>query len=261
MTWQATVLSIMIGGPSDTEQEVNAVRTAISHWNDTHAQDRKIVVLPRHWKTHAAPATGHHPQQIIDKQVASTSDALIAIFKGTPGNAGTIHEIEEFTKAGKTVQIYFQNQREVITDKDADDWKQVLAIKEKFRSVALYGEFKDADDLRSQLTSNIESILKNVTAAPPAQLSQSQPLATLSAKASALLTEAANTGQYIQRIHYIGGARIGSGKSGYEGKDPREIAAWEDAINELESNSFVKPNSDGTMFTVTHDGYTFVDQL
>ena len=153
MSFQATIVSIMLGGPSDTSELIDAIRQAFLDWNATHAERRKIVILPRHWKTHAAPTTGQKAQQVIDKQVVSESDALIAVFKGhrgTPINgqdSGTIHEINEFVATGKVAQIYFQDKVLVATQTDSHNYTQLLAWKNDIKEKALYAEFTDTNDL------------------------------------------------------------------------------------------------------------------
>ena len=111
----ANVYKIMIGAPSDIEEEVSIAMNIIHHWNDINAEKQKTVLLPLHWSISSYPAIGMHPQKAINKQVVSKSDLLICIFGaklGTPTNdyaSGSVEEIEEHLKAGKPVMIFFKN--------------------------------------------------------------------------------------------------------------------------------------------------------
>ncbi len=246
MVFSATVVNVMIGGPADVEDEVNTVRNTIAEWNNAHAARRSVVLLPMHWKTHATPATGGTPQSFIDKQIVAQSDALIAIFKGSVGTAspdgqsGTMHEIDDFVAHGKSVQVYFHGSPTVRSGKDAERAKQLFDFKEEFKTRGLYGEYADAVDLGGKVLRHLELLVG--PAGPP--------------------TGAAASKQHIQSFKFIAGlASIGAGGVGYEGKDPREIAAWEAAVEDLEKGRFVRPNDNRKLFFVTDAGYKFADRV
>ncbi len=267
MVFSATVVNVMIGGPADVEDEVNTVRNTIAEWNNAHAARRSVVLLPMHWKTHATPATGGTPQSFIDKQIVAQSDALIAIFKGSVGTAspdgqsGTMHEIDDFVAHGKSVQVYFHGSPTVRSGKDAERAKQLFDFKEEFKTRGLYGEYADAVDLGGKVLRHLELLVG--PAGPPTGAAAGSPKEVeLSEKASALLTAAAASKQHIQSFKFIAGlASIGAGGVGYEGKDPREIAAWEAAVEELEKGRFVRPNDNRKLFFVTDAGYKFADRV
>ncbi len=115
MSYEATVYNVMIASPSDVVAECGVIRETLSKWNSVHSADKGIVVLPIDWKTHASPAVGDRPQEIINRQVLADADLLVAVFWtriGSPtGKApsGTIEEIREHIAAGKPVMLYFLN--------------------------------------------------------------------------------------------------------------------------------------------------------
>ena len=54
--FQADVYKVMIGAPSDIQEEINIAINAIYHWNHIHAEKQKIMLLPLHWSISAYPA-------------------------------------------------------------------------------------------------------------------------------------------------------------------------------------------------------------
>lgn len=115
MTYQATVINVMIATPSDVAKERQIVRDVLHEWNVVHSSDRRSVLMPLGWETHSAPALGGRPQAIINEQVLRLADLLVAVFwtrLGSPtGRAasGTVEEIQEHLDAGKQVMLYFSS--------------------------------------------------------------------------------------------------------------------------------------------------------
>jgi len=85
----------MVASPSDVSQERVIVRDVIAEWNAVHAKDRKTVLIPLGWETHATPEMGDRPQAIISGQLLKDADLRVAMFwtrKGSPtgvANSGT----------------------------------------------------------------------------------------------------------------------------------------------------------------------------
>ena len=79
-----------------------------------------------------------------------------------------------------------------------------------------------------------------------------------------LLREAAKSwnGQ-IRRLAMQGGTSISTNRRAFpEGRNPKEIARWEYALDELEGVGFVRSTSHKRqMFDVTPPGYRFLDML
>ena len=62
MSFQATVLRVMIASPGDVPEERKAVTEEILRWNNANSFARKLVLLPIKWETHSTPQQGEHPQ-------------------------------------------------------------------------------------------------------------------------------------------------------------------------------------------------------
>ena len=113
MAYDARVFNVMIASPADVTSELEIARNVVHEWNVVHAERSGCVLLPIHWESHAAPLMGGRPQAVINRQVLSNADLLVAVFWtriGSPtGQApsGTVEEIQEHIEADKPVMIYF----------------------------------------------------------------------------------------------------------------------------------------------------------
>jgi len=68
MAFDSRVYRIVIGSPSDVEEERDIAVRVIQEWNDLHSYTRKVVLLPLRWETHTAPDYGTRPQEVINEQ-------------------------------------------------------------------------------------------------------------------------------------------------------------------------------------------------
>jgi hypothetical protein len=113
MTYQATVLRVMIASPGDVPTERRAAREVVTEWNYANSEERGIVLMPVGWDTHSSPAMGGRPQSIINEQVLEKCDLLVAIFRSRIGSStgtavsGTVEEIKEHIGVGRPAMLYF----------------------------------------------------------------------------------------------------------------------------------------------------------
>ncbi len=158
--FQADVYKVMIGAPSDIQEEINIAINAIYHWNHIHAEKQKTMLLPLHWSISAYPAIGQHPQKVINQQVVNKSDLLICIFGaklGTPTNdyvSGSVEEIEEHIKVGKPVMIFFKNILS-LNDIDIEQVSRLREFKNAIGEKALYADYNDIDDFERILSDKL----------------------------------------------------------------------------------------------------------
>lgn len=116
MGFNADVYRILIASPGDVSAERRAIPEVIHAWNDVHAADLGVVLLPVLWESHSAPEMGDRPQAIINRQLVASCDMLIGAFWTRIGShtglaeSGTVEEIEQFRAAGKPVMLYFSSQ-------------------------------------------------------------------------------------------------------------------------------------------------------
>lgn len=80
MTYQATVINVMIASPGDVATERQNIKDVVHDWNVVHGQDRRLVLMPLGWESHASPRMGGRAQAIINEQVLENCDLLVAVF-------------------------------------------------------------------------------------------------------------------------------------------------------------------------------------
>jgi hypothetical protein len=242
----------MVASPSDVPQERVIVRDVIAEWNAIHAKDRKTVLMPLGWETHATPEMGDRPQAIINGQLLKEADLLVAMFWtriGSPtgsAKSGTVEEIEEHISAGKPAMIYFSS---APVRPDSIDERQYSALKEFMESLRARGLFEEYETLAEfrtkfarQLSQKIISHFPTVIEASEAKNSAptlprvaSSPIPTLGDPARELLTEAARDSQgVVMSLQTMQGAHVQTNGRNFVEGGPRSEALWRSAVAELE---------------------------
>lgn len=277
MSYRAKVVKVMIASPSDVAAERQIVRNVLQEWNNTHAEDKNIVLMPVDWESHSAPALGRRPQAIINKQVLADCDLLIAVFwtkVGTPtGKAvsGTVEEIEEHVKAKKPAMVYFSSIPVAPQFVDVEQLTALQEFKRQLRDRGLYAEYESTEAFREKLTRQLAQTVmrhfaskKNDADVEPDRLSHDARLPTLSEQAKIMLIEAAQEiSGTIFKSRTMHGTSIHIGRKNLiDDQNPRIIARWEAALRALCEQGFVEDRGhQGEVFAVTDEGYRIVDRL
>ncbi len=163
--YNAKVYHVMIGAPSDINDEIDIVRDVIYNWNDLNSERERIILLPKHWASSTYPKAGARPQESINKQIVLKSDLLICIFGariGAPTGkelSGSIEEINEHLKAGKDVMVFFKNSGSY--DIDPDQLKKVKDFQNSIKDSVLWVVFKDEDEFRRILPDKLQLFLND----------------------------------------------------------------------------------------------------
>src|SRR5690349_19153802 len=109
MVQPVTAVFVMIASPSDVRDAREAAYTTLARWNETNASTRNVALVPLRWETGAVPMLGGDGQEIINKQLLSRADVVIALFGSRIGAptadsiSGTVAEIERAEGDGKAV--------------------------------------------------------------------------------------------------------------------------------------------------------------
>ncbi|KRW65151.1 hypothetical protein AO735_08560 [Pseudomonas sp. TTU2014-096BSC] len=276
MSYKADVFNVMIASPGDVQAERAQIREVIHEWNAVHSRSRKIVLLPTGWETHSAPEMGAAPQTIINKQILDKCDLLVGVFWTRVGTAtteyasGTVEEIERHVESGRPAMLYFSSQPAALDTVDPDQYKQLRNFKSSCQQRSLYEGYEDLTDFRNKFARQLQIVINGnnmfrvseeaVTSLPVAEST----VPSLSDEAQILLKEAcADSHGFIMHIRYIGGTDIQTnGKNLIASLNPREVAKWEGALNELLELGYVtRRGSKGESYQVTNQGYTFADTL
>ncbi|NMK44801.1 DUF4062 domain-containing protein [Achromobacter sp. Bel] len=278
MSYQATTFNVMIASPGDVASERAIVRDVIYEWNAVHSASRRLVLLPIGWESHSSPEMGEPAQAIINKQVLSKCDLLVGVFWtriGTPTDghlSGTVEEIDKHLAAEKPAMLYFSSQPVALDTVDIDQVQRLKKFKDSCQSRGLYqsydshSDFKDKFYRHLQLKVNehplfrtqVDDELSNEIVGSRTQLP------SLSAEARVLLKEASqDAGGTIIHSRYINGTAIQTnGKNLISLDERREVAKWEDALEQLQSAGLVIARGQkGEVFEITNLGFQVADMI
>jgi hypothetical protein len=278
MSYAATTFNVMIASPGDVASERAIVRDVVYEWNAVNSNTRKVVLLPVGWETHSSPEMGAPAQAIVNQQILDRCDLLVGVFWtriGTPSErhlSGTVEEIEEHISAGKPAMLYFSSQPVVLDTVDMDQVNRLKAFKASCQSRGLYetydshGEFKDKFYRHLQLKANEHAMFQvsGQSSDHHSVIESRTSLPTLSQEARVLLKEASqDRGGTILLARYMGGTALQTnGKNLIPANERREIAKWEQALDELVSNGLVVARGyKGEMFEITNLGYQVADMI
>lgn len=170
MAYNARVFRIFIASPSDVEEEREVIARIIREWNDLNSFDRKVVLLPLRWETHAAPELGKRPQEIINTEIVDQADMAVGVFWtriGTPTGgfeSGTIEEIERLGKAGKIVMCYFSKAKVELEKVDLDQYKSLKEFKKKTYPNGLVENYSNVVEFRDLLAKQLEIKIRTLIA-------------------------------------------------------------------------------------------------
>jgi len=162
MSFRANVLNVMIASPGDVAKERTIVTEEIYRWNNANASIRQLVLLPVKWETHSTPEMGNPPQSIINRQLLSEADIIIAIFGtriGTPTEehvSGTVEEIKKHVAAGKMAKIYFSDVPIAPSVVDAAQYASVRKFREECRNMGLYATFNSTEEFRREFSHHLD---------------------------------------------------------------------------------------------------------
>ncbi|MEZ6933192.1 MULTISPECIES: DUF4062 domain-containing protein [Aeromonas] len=278
MSYTATTFNVMIASPGDVASERAIVRDVIYEWNAINSGVRKIVLLPVGWETHSSPEMGAPAQKIINSQVLKKCDLLVGVFWtriGTPTEnhlSGTVEEIEEHISSDKPVMLYFSSQPVAMDTVDLGQVQRLIEFKQSCQNRGLYegydshAEFKEKFYRHLQLKVNEHQIFQvdDSEAFDDVVVESRTKIPTLSQEARVLLKEASqDRGGAILHVQYLDGTAIQTnGKNLIPSMDRREIAKWENALQQLKEHELVIGRGNrGEVFEITNLGYQVADMI
>ena len=277
MSYNAKVFNIMIASPEDVACERSIFRDVVYEWNAVNSEARNIVLLPGGWESHSSPEMGISPQEIINNQILGRCDILVGVFWTRIGTqttkyvSGTVEEVEEHVQSGKPVMLYFSNQAVRMDTVDKKQIQDLNKFKESCERRSLYASYDKPADFKEKFYRHLqlklnehplfegtthESISKRVNSItkPP----------ELTKEARTLLKEASlDLSGIISYSSYLGGTSIQTnGKNLIGSNEPREIARWEAALEELRNEKLIAGRGNkNQIFNVTDLGYKFADKI
>jgi hypothetical protein len=264
----------MIASPADVEAERRVVREAIYNWNATYAQERKLVLLPLAWESHASPKMGDRAQAIVNNQVLEHCDLLVAVFwtrLGSPtGEApsGTVEEINRHLGSGKSAMLYFSDAPVRLDSVDEAQYQALQLFKKESKQRGLIETYSSQDEFREkfsrQLSQTVLREFESMAPHPQAVEVSTADRPTLSSEAQQLIVECslAKEGLLIC-INTMDGMLLQTNRKQFvERRNPRSEAKWKAAVKELVDYSFLEAQgAKGEVYGMTDSGYQIADQL
>ena len=268
MSYQATVIKVMIASPTDVSSERQAAREIIYEWNAVHSENNQRVLLPLAWETHAAPALGQRPQELINRQVLRGSDLLVAMFWTRLGTdtgvaaSGTVEEIEEHLSAHKPAMIYFSSAPAQI-ESDQRQIRELLSFKESIRRRGLVEQYESVDEFRSKFSRQLAQTV-NEHFLTREQYDGSSNLGDEALHDEAMqLLRAASVHGSVRALKTTRGLYVeANGVTFCETGNARSEARCRRVIQDLEKVGYLEARSGRRdIFDVTDRGFSFVDSL
>lgn len=153
----------MLSCPSDIPtQMISAVRDAINDFNDLYGDSLSVFLSFKNWSLDAYPQSGGTPQDLINSQLLEPSNLLLAIFWTRLGtetrdyDSGTVEEIERSLDNNRQVFLYICKADVPRDMLGASDTKAVDDyVHTNYGKRAIFGEFKDADELRKKVREHL----------------------------------------------------------------------------------------------------------
>lgn len=149
------------------EEERQAATDAIHAWNDQHAEQESLVLLPVKWETHAIPTSNVRPQAALNEQF-KTCDLLLGMFWTKLGSntgvaeSGTVEEINEFVQAGKPALLYFSGRPVNPNTIDVDQLAHLREFREQTYGNALTGRFSSLAELKDTLLHDLNGQVRRM---------------------------------------------------------------------------------------------------
>jgi len=214
------------------------------------------------------------PQAVINSQVLEHCDVLIAIFwtrLGTPTGefaSGTAEEIEKHLAAEKPAMIYFSNAPVVPDSINPGQYQAMTEFRDSLMQRGLVSMYDDAPSFRNDLFRHLsQTVIRDFTETDGmpeiAVPTQSDDPAIGDAARELLLATVSDRSGRIMYLKYIGGTDISTnGRNFVDDRNPRTLARWESALEELERLGFISER--GTkreVFAVTDRGYAYAESL
>ena len=265
--YQAAVYRIMIAAPSDIKDEIKTAFDVMSHWNDMHSEQSKLVLLPLHWSISSYPTMGKHPQKL------EKSDLLICVFGtrlGSPTDtdiSGTVEEINEHRKAGKDVMMFFKKNVGDINAVDLAQLQQLKEFKESVKNDGLWCEFDDANDFKQVLSEKLQLYInKNWNDNNVEKKTHLLDQKTFSSDEEQVLSNWVNSRNVsCYTIGVLGGVIYVFGDFQYLVTQGKDEALWDDFIDRLQNIGFIDfekyDNSGRPVYKLKKAAYDYIDNL
>ena len=156
-------------GPSDTEEDVQAIRNAVQELSEEFKQ-RHISLSFHHW-SELAPGLGS-PQDYIDEHIHWNSiDFVVGLMAsrfgraGNNGESGTEHECRQVialhTKRKQPDLLFYFKKLDLDSIADTAEYNKVQALRSELQVKGLTSQYSDTTDLESLIKPALREKVEN----------------------------------------------------------------------------------------------------
>lgn len=161
MTKNVVRYNLLISCPGDIQKEINIVEECVNRFNELFSDDLGIEIATKYWGKDSYAQSGGPPQALLNKQIVNDCDAAVAILWtkfGTPTDeygSGTEEEIEIMLSSGKQVFMYFSDAPLSPSQLSSDEYKRVLAFKEKYKDKGIYFSYSSTEEFKNKFFAHL----------------------------------------------------------------------------------------------------------
>ncbi|MFD6858161.1 hypothetical protein ACFWCF_12605 [Rhodococcus sp. NPDC060090] len=162
MTFDATGVRVMLSGPTDTLDEIEAMRHAIAAWNRAHTVSQRFFFTAEHFQNAVPVYTrSMDGQAVINQQITNHADIVIAVFKHRLGSStarneysGTVEEAD-LREAEASVHLFFWEGDALptsVVDKP-EQWQRLKQFRATVESEerGLYTTYRTSEELAGKV--------------------------------------------------------------------------------------------------------------
>lgn len=166
MAKRKTHLKLLLSCPGDIADELEIVRDVIEEYNQG---DDELYIELRHWSSDAVPSSGSPPQDILNSQLVSDADMIVAIFwtrfgtKTERYGSGTEEEISLLLKRNRNVFLYFCDRPVPPSRQDADELHRIAEFRQRFGKEGLYWVYDSLDEFERHFRRHIHQYFHDYT--------------------------------------------------------------------------------------------------
>lgn len=146
---------LLISCPGDITDEIQIIDDAVAQFNTQFSDALGISIRTKHWRKNSYAQSGGKPQELLNEQFVNDCDAAVAILWtrfGTPTDeygSGTEEEVEIMRSSGKQVFMYFSDKSIPPSQLNSDEYRRVLAFREKYKDEGIYFSYSSNDEFKS----------------------------------------------------------------------------------------------------------------
>lgn len=152
------------------QAERDIITEVIHEWNYLNSREKRIVLLPLRWETHAVPELNERPQGVINRQVVDQCDMAVGVFwtrMGTPTGmaaSGTAEEVERVGEAGKPVMLYFSRAKVELETVDLAEYARLAEFKAKTYPQGLVEKYATPLEFRDKFSRHLALKVRELVA-------------------------------------------------------------------------------------------------